>query len=630
MRSILVLLAMCFSWGCSNAVSEDDSDAGVPSDATTDAGGSCTATCEVEFRYPAEPGVSSVELRGEFGDDPWNAGLSLERIGDTWIGQLKMQDGALMQYKYVLNGAEWVLDPIQRSRVPDSSGNLNSVVQADCECLESDFDWRDAILYFVFLDRFFDGDPGNNTSVSGVPFEANYQGGDLVGLQQKIEEGYFDDLGVNVLWITSPIDNAQGIGAGRDGRTYSAFHGYWPRDMEAVDARVGSEQELREMVDAAHEHGIKVILDYAMNHVHAESPLVSENPTWFWPNDNGFGGDCVCGSGCDWGGEQGRRCWFTSYLPDFNFTNPTARAWSVNNTIGWIEKSGVDGLRLDAVKHIESSWLYDLRKRIREEIEPGRTRPFYLVGETFSADSGLISSYVDPLTQLDGQFDFPLRAEVVRTILSRDGSLRDLANFLASQQDTYHPSSIMSTFIGNHDLPRVIHLAEDQPRYGVWDSAAGSGWDNPPGQPDYRAAYERMALGFTFLYTSPGIPLIYYGDELGMAGAGDPDNRRFMQWGNMSEHQQWLRAYLVKLGRVRKELEALRRGTLKVLHVNDETIVYEMAHETETIVIAINRADTSNTAEGVPNGDYIELLTESSMPTPITLPPRSAAILRGN
>ncbi len=361
MRSIRVLVATCLFWACSSAVSNSNSDAGAPSDASADAQVSCTATCDVEFRYPAEPGVSSVELRGEFGDDPWNTGLSLERSGDSWTAHLEMQDGALMQYKFVLNGTEWMLDPIQRSRIPDSSGSLNSVVQADCGCSESDFDWRDAILYFVFLDRFFDGDPGNNMSVSGVPFEANYQGGDLVGLQQKIEEGYFDDLGVNVLWITSPIDNAQGIGEGRDGRTYSAFHGYWPRDMEAVDARVGTEQELRAMVDVAHEHGIKVILDYAMNHVHAESPLVSENPTWFWPNDNGFGGDCVCGSGCDWGGEEGRRCWFTSYLPDFDFTNSAARAWSVNNAIGWIERSGVDGLRLDAVKQATSHPLLNFR-----------------------------------------------------------------------------------------------------------------------------------------------------------------------------------------------------------------------------------------------------------------------------
>lgn len=626
---VALCLLLPLSLACSSAVSPEASDGGPVSDAgaDTDAQTPCTATCSVEFTFPAQQGVSRVELRGAFGAEPWVTGQELTRTGTTWSTELELTDGELLEYKFVLDGEEWVLDPVNRSRQPDESGNLNSVIQADCGCSESTFDWRDGILYFVFLDRFRDGDASNNASVEGVPYEANYQGGDLAGLTQQIEEGYFDDLGVNVLWITSPLDNAAGLGRGVDGRSYSSYHGYWPRDMEAIDAHLGNLADMQAMVDAAHARGIKVILDYAMNHVHAESPLYSENPSWFWPNDNGFGGDCVCGSGCDWDGDPGRRCWFTEYLPDFNFTNDDARAWSVNNAVQWIRNSGVDGLRLDAIKHIESSWLYDLRKRVREEIEPERGEDFYMVGETFSADSGLISSYVDPLTQLDGQFDFPLRAELTRTLLRRDGSLRDLANFVASQEETYHPASIMSTFIGNHDLPRVIHLAEDEPRYDVWDTASGSGWDNPPGQPGERAPYERMALGFAFLFTSPGVPLIYYGDELGMAGAGDPDNRRFMQWEGTNEHQDWMRSRLAALGTIRKEHGALRRGTRTVLAVNDDTIVYEMVRGSDRIVVALNRADTSRTAEGVPSGSYTELLEGTATATPITLPPRSAAIL---
>ncbi len=625
----ILLVSLPLVWACSSGPGSEASDAGPVADAGSDSDASppCTATCDVNFAYPVQQGVSRVELRGDFGAEPWTSGVELVRNGDVWTTELELEDGELLEYKFVLNGQDWVLDPVNRSRQPDASGTLNSVVQADCGCSQSTFDWRDGILYFVFLDRFRDGDASNNVSVEGVPFEANYQGGDLAGLTDKIEEGYFDDLGVNALWITSPLDNAAGLGLGTDGRSYSSYHGYWPRDMEAIDAHLGNLADMQAMVDAAHERGIKVILDYAMNHVHAESPLYSENPTWFWPNENGFGGNCVCGSGCEWEGDQGRRCWFTDYLPDFNFTNDDARAWSVNNAMHWIRNSGVDGLRLDAIKHIESSWLYDLRKRVREEIEPERGEDFYMVGETFSADSALISSYVDPLTQLDGQFDFPLRAEVARTLLRRDGSLRDLANFLASQEETYHPASIMSTFIGNHDLPRVIHLAEDNPRYDVWDSATGSGWDNPPGQPSEKAPYERMALGFAFLFTSPGVPLIYYGDEIGMAGAGDPDNRRFMQWEGTSEHQEWMKARVAKLGTIRKEQGALRRGVLTVLAVNDDTIVYEMVRGSDRIVVAMNRADISKTAEGVPSGSYTELLEDTALSTPITLPPRSAAIL---
>ncbi len=614
---------------CSQAQSARE-DAGPPSDAgEPDAGSVCEPSCAIDFHYPAQAGVSSVEVRGDFSSEPWGQGLELRLEGDAWVGELMLADKQFVEYKMVLNGADWVLDP-EASSLPDGNGNLNSVVQADCGCNAASFDWRDGILYFVFLDRFEDGNPANNSPVANVPYESNYQGGDLAGVTQKIEEGYFTELGINVLWLTSPFDNANGIGIGDDGRDYSAYHGYWPEDLEAVDGHVGSKADLKALVEAAHARGIKVILDYAMNHVHIDSPLFSENPSWFWPNDNGFGGDCKCGGGCSWEGDEGRRCWFQPYLPDFNFTNADARAWSVNNAIMWIEETGVDGYRLDAVKHIEQSWLYDLRRRVRQEIEPNSGERFYMVGETFSPDSGLIGSYVDPLTQLDGQFDFPLRAELTRELLRREGSLVDLAGFLDYNSRVYREGSIMSTFIGNHDLPRAIHLAEDTPLFGDWDSGQGRGWDNRPAQPSAKSAYERLGLAFGFLMTSPGVPLIYYGDEIGMAGAGDPDNRRFMQWEGLSDNQLWLRERITALTKIRADNIALRRGQIDVLGASADTITYEMAAEGQRIVIAINRGDVTRTAEAVPTASYSDLLSgsEDSLSPPISLPPRSLVILR--
>jgi glycosidase len=397
-----------------------------------------------------------------------------------------------------------------------------------------------------------------------------------------------------------------------------------------MDSHVGSEAEMRALVDAAHARGIKVILDYAMNHVHSESPLYQDHADWFWPNDNGQGGNCVCGDGCDWEGEQGRRCWFRDYLPDFNFTNPDALAWSVNNAVTWAKNTGVDGYRLDAVKHIESSWIYNLRTRVREEIESQTGESFYMVGETYSPDIGLISSYVDPLTQLDGQFDFPLRAELSRTILRRDGSLVDLANFMASSSGAYHPQSVMSTFIGNHDLPRAIHIAEDTPMFGDWDSGQSRAWDNRPTQPNYKAPYERLAMAFTFLMTSPGVPLIYYGDEIGLAGAGDPDNRRFMQWDGIDANQAWLKERLSALGAIRRDNVALRRGELQLLEATADTLVYEMVYGEERVVVALNRADVTKTVGGVPTRSYTNLLEGESVTPPLSLAPRSVAVLRAD
>src|SRR5690606_22666441 len=117
-------------------------------------------------------------------------------------------------------------------------------------------------------------------------------------------------------------------------------------------------------VAAAKARGIKIVLDYVMNHVHSESPIYAERPDWFWPLAKPGGGECVCGGGCGWGGDEGRRCWFRPYLPDFDFTNPEARAYSVDNAIRWAIELGVDGYRLDAVKHIEEQWIRDLRDRL--------------------------------------------------------------------------------------------------------------------------------------------------------------------------------------------------------------------------------------------------------------------------
>jgi glycosidase len=150
------------------------------------------------------------------------------------------------------------------------------------------------VIYFTFVDRFFDGDVANNGGV-GVPMAADFQGGDWAGITAKIEAGYFEDLGVNTLWISVPMDNTDDVGMGSDGHEYSAYHGYWPSALDAPEEHFGSLAELQQLVDTAHEHDLKVLFDYAMNHVHISSPVYAEHEPWFWPNDNGSGGDCVCG-----------------------------------------------------------------------------------------------------------------------------------------------------------------------------------------------------------------------------------------------------------------------------------------------------------------------------------------------
>ncbi|MCS6912850.1 MAG: alpha-amylase family glycosyl hydrolase [Myxococcales bacterium] len=606
--------------------------------------------CEHEFSYPGKGDEQSVELRGDFRPDGWSRGEPMKWEGGAWRVRVPVPWQAKVLYKFRIldkDGKEvWLPDPNNPEGEPDGFGGQNSVLRgvtcARWTCAPpvpmcagptaGTFDWRDAVLYFVFVDRFLDGNPGNNAPVSapGLKAAANWQGGDWAGVTRKIREGYFQALGVNTLWLSVPMDNTDATGIGDDGELYTAYHGYWPRDLNKTERRFGTEAELRTLVDEAHRAGMKVLVDYAMNHVHKDSPIYQMHRAdgWFNPLQQ-MGQDCICGQGiCGWDGPYSKTCWFRDYLPDFNFANADARRFSVGNAVEWLQRIGLDGYRLDAVKHIELSWLLDLRARLTAEVEPRTNQHVYLVGETFSGNRDLLRSFVDPCRMLDGQFDFPLRAEVVSKLLMRQGRMQDLVAFVQSNKDFYG-SGVMSTFLGNHDVPRVIHFAQDRP---LWDSAWAGGrersWMNQPARVSEQSAYERVALGMTLLMTIRGVPLIYYGDEIGLPGAGDPDNRRFMQWSNYSAGQQWLLERMKKLGALRAQHAVFRRGDLKTLSQTDDTWAYEMAEGAARAYVVLNRSDTERTVGGLPAAMLRDELSGERLTGPeVRVPPRGARVL---
>jgi glycosidase len=464
---------------------------------------------------------------------------------------------------------------------------------------------------------------------------ANYQGGDWAGVTQKINAGYFTDLGVNTLWLTVPFKNPNvaGAGVGGDTHMYSAYHGYWPTEISQAEECFGSMNDLKALVNAAHAKNIKVLFDYAMVHVHDTSTIYQQNPSWFWPNDNGRGGDCICGGGCSWDNMPDReRCWFTSYLPHWNYTNQAARNFSVNAAIQWIRDTGVDGFRLDAIKHVDMQWLLDLRAQVKTQIQATQSpkQRFYMVGETYDFfNQGILKAYVDPDTKMDGQFDFPLRRNVVEAVLMRTQPMTGLASFMDQNEYYYGANAIMSPFLGNHDLPRIIHLAANN---RLWGNDQGYGaraeaWGNPVTIPREREAFERVANGFAVLFTNRGAPLIYYGDEIGMPGAGDPDNRRFMQWSGLDANQTWLRDRVTKLLSIRAAHPALRRGSRSTINVDNDVWVYSRATTGDTVYVAVNRGDTARSVGGLPAAPLSELVTGASVTGPSAqIPPRTTYI----
>lgn len=591
--------------------------------------------CPHEFAYQGDGTETSVEVRGDFGVNTWNVGVPMTKSGNLWSVTTEIPYNASVQYKLVINGTTWIPDPANPNQVSDGFGGFNSVLNpTTCDpwtCAPSPAldEWADGVMYFVFTDRFRDGNAANNGNpTAGVQPPADWQGGDWAGVRQKITDGYFTDLGVNILWLSVPMDNTaqsgQGIG---ESYFYSGYHGYWPQNLDQTEEHFGSMAELQGLVSDAHTAGIKVILDYAMNHVHISSPVYQQHMGDGWFNN---GNNCVCGQGCSWDPPQGEYCWFTSYLPDFNFGNAAARDFSVSNAIWWLQQSGADGFRLDAVKHINLQWLTDLRARVTSEVDAVSMKHTYMVGETFTGDRGLIASYMDPSTKLDGQFDFPLRNALVSSILLRQGNMQGLVNEL-NASDSAFANGLMSTFIGNHDVPRSIHFAQDVPVWtDPWAGGKDINWSNQPGLPGGTSAFQRMATAFTVIFTTKGIPLIYYGDEIGLPGAGDPDNRRFMNWntGSYSQGQSLLLGHLQRLGQIRKDHPALRRGSRQTLTVGNDTLAYSMTGSGEVVYVAINRSDSSQQVGGLPSGQLTDLLTNTSVSGPtLTLQPRSSMIL---
>jgi glycosidase len=191
----------------------------------------------------------------------------------------------------------------------------------------------------------------------------------------------------------------------------------------------------------------------------------------------------------------------------------------------------------------------------------------------------------------------------------------------------------MSTFVGNHDLPRSIHYAEDTP---VWSNSADNGkgqaWSGQPQTSTNPRAYERLANAFAVMLTNRGAPLIYYGDEIGLPGAGDPDNRRMMQWSGTTADQQNLYARVKALTTIRAAHGALRRGSRQTLFADADLWVFSQTTsggdpQPETVYVAINRSDADRTTTAIP-GQVTELITNVAASGTITIPARQTRIFK--
>ncbi len=512
-------------------------------------------------------------------------------------------------------------------------------------------DWREAILYFVMTDRFVNGSPGNDKPVADVDWRTNYQGGDFAGVTAKIEEGYFDELGVGAIWLSWPVDNPDGFHDGgrpsqhycgmdpktapMEGTRYTGFHGYWPSKLYETDEHFGTLEELQTLVTTAHAHGIRILLDFTANHVHESSPFYLEH------KDDGFfhfPAEICQDVGWD---NKPVTCWFTSYLPDLNYSNPAAVKAVLDYAMYWAKTTGSDGFRLDAVKHIELDFVKALRARAKKEMELTGV-DFYIVGETFTGDAGLIKSFVGP-DKIHGQFDFPANLNILQGFATQEKGLAEMDAAVRSAKEVYGPGAVMSNFLGNHDIARFTSMAAGMISCGIWDvvSNIAQGWLNPPGQPSDETPYRKLRLAFTYVMTIPGIPLIYYGDEYGMPGAGDPDNRRMATFGdNLSPHEKGTLEFLRTLGKARAAHPALAKGDwIGPLWSEADFLAYARTTPGDRVLVLLNRGGAEKsgaldlTATLIPGGTKLTdvfsgttVTVDQNLQFNFTVPPLTAAI----
>ena len=422
-------------------------------------------------------------------------------------------------------------------------------------------DFQRTIMYFLMVDRFNNGNRKNDQPVKDkrVAPPANYMGGDLAGIQQKLEEGYFQQLGVNALWISPVFQNPMGAYQEfpEPHRWFSGYHGYWPISLSTVDVRFGSNDEFRSLVEDLHAQDMQVFLDYVANHIHAEHPLWKEHPDWFTPLELPDGRKNLR----LWD-EQRLTTWFEPYMPSFDHAQPQVAEACADSAMYWLTTFGIDGFRHDATKHIETEFWRLLTYKIKTEVSIPQNKPIYQIGETFGSRE-LIGSYLGS-GLLDAQFDFNMYFDARSVFATADIPFSRLSASMHESFAYYGWHHLMGNLTGNHDMARFISYASGDLKWDENDKEAG--WLRNIQVTD-PVGYARLKMLHAFNMTIPGIPIIYYGDEIGMPGANDPDNRRMMYFKGLTPAELSVQTTIERLTHLRSTHMALLFGDLVELPV---------------------------------------------------------------
>jgi len=412
------------------------------------------------------------------------------------------------------------------------------------------------VMYLIMTDRFADGDRSNDQPGYDPSAPRSWHGGDFRGIDEHLD--YLQQLGVTTLWTTPILSNA---------RMTDSYHGYAATDLYAVDSHFGRVDDYLQLVSDLHGRGMKVVFDIVPNHIGVEHPWVRDPPAPDWLHGTveqhthaRYNMEALvdphAAPATWWDITHG---WFVDAMPDLNQENPLVTTYLIQNAIWWIERAGLDGLRIDTFPYVGRAFWSEFDGQLHA-IYPRLT----MVGEVFNGDPAITSFFAGGVvhdgidTGLYTPFDFPMYF-TLRDVLLHDKPMTALAGVLGADHLYPHPERLV-TFFGNHDTKRFM-------------SEAG-------------ASAERLKLAFVLLATLRGMPEVYSGDEIEMEGGDDPDNRRDFPGGfKNSSHDAFtdagrtlaerdMLAWSSTLFRLRREHDAFTSGDEQDLAADATAIAY--------------------------------------------------------
>ena len=423
---------------------------------------------------------------------------------------------------------------------------------------ENDFDWDEAVVYFMMTDRFFDGNESNNTASGTDTYGDNpglYHGGDFAGVTAKLD--YLQDLGVNTIWLTPIVKNIAGVTVTDEGSEdvpyNAAYHGYWASDFTKLNPTMGTTEEFKTMISEAHKRGMRIMVDIVVNHA-------------------GYGTESTFADMLrDKSVSEGDIKSWQSGLPDFATEKAEVRAKLVEWQTSWMKDYGVDYFRVDTVKHVDSTTWAAL-KNSTTEVNPS----FKMIGEYYGAGYASNGSTLGT-GQMDADLDFDFNDQATSFV---SGNISSVESFLSSRNTALNNAYMTGQFLSSHDENGFKASLMNGKQYTEDKATAAA------------------LVAATLQLTAKGIPVIYYGEEVGLSGLNNypyNTNRYDMDFSKATKDNVTYQHYKNLLSIRNAYTDVFARGSRKVVASSDEEgyDVVSRSYGGTTLYVGMNIKDTA-------------------------------------